>query len=112
MNTVKGKLIPLKSNILVVDMDFSEQKTSSGIIIRSDDGKGHGVKPRWAKVWAVGPEQTDVKVGSWVYIEHGRWTRGVTVEDNDKEFVIRRVDPDSILLESDTKPLDVYLGQE
>lgn len=112
MNTVKGTIRPLRDNILIVDMDFSEQKTAFGIIITSDDGKGHGVKPRWGRVWAVGPEQKDVQVGEWVYVEHGRWTRGITVEDDDQEIVIRMVEPKAIMLRSDEKPQDVYLGVE
>lgn len=103
---------PLGDNILVSDMSFEEQKTASGIVILSDDGKTHGVKPRWAKVWSVGPEQKDVQPGEWIYIEHGRWTRGVKVKENDKEIIIRRVDPDAVLLQSEEKPADVYIGLE
>jgi len=109
MNVVKGKLKPLRDNVLVTDMSFEEQKTASGIIIQSDDGKTHGVKPRWARVWAIGPDQTDVQVGDWIYVEHGRWTRGITVEEEGKQFVIRRVDTNSILLQSTEKPNDVYI---
>lgn len=109
MNVVKGKLKPLRDNVLVTDMSFEEQKTSSGIIIQSDDGKSHGVKPRWARVWAIGPEQKDVSVGDWVYVEHGRWTRGITIEEEGKQFIIRRVDTNSILLQSNEKPNDVYI---
>jgi co-chaperonin GroES (HSP10) len=98
MNVVKGKLKPLRDNVLVTDMNFEEQTTASGIIIQSDDGKSHGVKSRWARVWAIGPEQQDVKVGEWIYIDHGRWTRGIKVEDNGQEIVIRRVETSSILL--------------
>ena len=43
MNVVKGKITPLRDNVLVVDMSFNEQKTASGIVIRSDDGKSEGV---------------------------------------------------------------------
>lgn len=93
-------------------MNFEEQKTTSGIIIRSDDGKSHGVKPRWARVWAIGPEQTDVKVGDWICVEHGRWSRGITVEEDNKEITVRRVDPDCILLIADEKPNDFYIGEE
>lgn len=112
MNTIKGTIKPIRDNVLVTDMSFEEQKTASGIIIRSDDGKGHGVKPRWARVWAIGPEQQDVKVGEWILIEHGRWTRGVKVDDNGEEIVIRRVENKSILLQTDEKPNDVYIGAE
>lgn len=112
MNIVEGKLRPLNDNILVVDMNFEEMKTASGIVIQSDDGKAHGVKPRWCKVWAIGPDQHDVKVGEWILVEHGRWTRGVTVRDEGKEILIRRVENSSVMCSADEKPSDVYIGQE
>jgi co-chaperonin GroES (HSP10) len=112
MNVVKGKLIPLHDNVLVTDMSFEEQTTASGIIIQSDDGKSHGVKPRWCRVWAIGPEQKDVKVGEWIYVDHGRWTRGIKVEDGNDEIVIRRVEVSSILLQADERPTDAYLGMD
>ena len=111
MNVIKGKIVPLRDNVLISDMSFDEQVTSSGIIIRSDDGKSEGIKPRWGRVWAVGPEQTDVKIGEWILVEHGRWTRGITVEDqNGDEVVVRMVETKSILLSADEKPNDVYTG--
>jgi co-chaperonin GroES (HSP10) len=113
MNVVKGKLRPIRDNVLITDMDFEEMKTASGIIVQSDDGKAHGVKPRWCRVWAIGPEQKDVKVGEWIYVDHGRWTRGVKVEDeNGDEIIIRRVELTSILLQADDKPNDFYIGLE
>jgi co-chaperonin GroES (HSP10) len=111
MNVVKGKLRPLRNNVLVIDMGFEEQKTASGIVLQSDDGKSHGVKPRWARVWAVGPEQDEVIIGKWIYIEHGRWTRGIRVEEDGKEIVIRRVDTEAILLQADEKPNDIYIAK-
>ncbi len=112
MNVAQGKIVPIRDNVLITEMSFEEQKTASGIIIQSDDGKSHGVRPRWGRVWAVGPEQKDVKVGEWILVEHGRWTRGVTVkDDNGNEFIIRRVEVKSILASSDEKPSDILLGQ-
>jgi co-chaperonin GroES (HSP10) len=94
-------------------MNFAEQKTASGIIIQSDDGKAHGVKPRWCRVWAVGPEQKDVKVGEWILVEHGRWTRGMTVEDQSgNQITIRGIEAKSIMMSADNPPSDVYIGQE
>jgi co-chaperonin GroES (HSP10) len=112
MNIVKGKIKPLNDNILVADMNFEEMKTASGIIIQSDDGKAHGVKPRWCRVWAVGPDQKEVKVGEWILVEHGRWTRGVTVQEDGKEFVIRRVENVSVMLRADERPADIHIGVE
>jgi co-chaperonin GroES (HSP10) len=111
MNVVKGKIRPLADNVIITDMNFDEQKTASGIIIRSDDGKSEGIKPRWGRVWAIGNEQKDVKVGEWILVEHGRWTRGVTVEDeNGDEIIIRRVEVKSILASADEKPSDIQIG--
>ncbi len=107
-----SKIRPIRKHILVRDMNFGEQKTLGGIILRSDDGKSEGVKPRWARVFAVGPEQTDVKINDWILVEHGRWTRGITVEEDDgTEFTIWRVDPDAILMWAEQKPEGAEFGE-
>lgn len=100
----KIKIIAIRDSVIVSDMDFGEQKTSSGIILRSDDGKVHGIKPRWGKVYKVGPEQTDVREGQWILIEHGRWTRGLEIDDGDGVKTIRKVDTKCILAVSDQTP--------
>ena len=111
MSKVTGKLIPIRDNILITDMDFGEQITSAGIFIPSDDGKSEGVKSRWGRVWAIGPEQLDVKVGEWILLEHGRWTRGVTVvQDDGTEIIIRRADTTAILMVSEEKPDQIIYG--
>ena len=106
----KGKLIPIRDHVIVEEMEFGEQISKGGIIIQSDDGKTMGVKPRWGKVYAVGEKNKDVKVGDWVLIEHGRWTRGMNVEGEDGILrVLRRVDKDAIMITSHKKPGDVYV---
>ena len=102
-NKIKG-LIPLKDHVIVTDMNFGSRSLSSGIILLGDDGKTDGIRPRWAKVYAVGPEQKDVKPGNWILIEHGRWTRGVEVEINEETFTVRRVDASSIMMVSEEEP--------
>lgn len=105
MSKIIGTLRPLKNKIFVSDMQFSIEKTHSGILLPSDDGKGSGVHPRWGKVFAIGPNQKDVKVGQWILLEHGRWSRGITyVNENDEEIEIRLADTKAILLVSDEKP--------
>lgn len=108
MNVVKGKLRPIRNNVFVSDMDFDMRVSTGGIVLPSDDGKTEGIKARWGKVFAVGHEQKDVRVGEWILVEHGRWTRGISVEsENGNEIVIRRVDTDCILATADEKPNDV-----
>jgi co-chaperonin GroES (HSP10) len=111
MSKVTGKLIPIRDNVLITDMEFGEQKTAGGLVLLSDDGKSEGVKSRWGRVWAIGPEQKDVKVGEWILLEHGRWTRGVTVvEEDGTEITIRRADTKAILMVSDEKPDQIIYG--
>jgi len=105
MTVQASKIRPIRAHILVRDMNFGEQYTAGGIFIPSDDGKSEGVKPRWARVFAVGPEQTEVQVDEWIFVEHGRWTRGIEVEDDDgNKFTIWRVDDKGIMMSADEKP--------
>jgi co-chaperonin GroES (HSP10) len=111
MSKVKGKLIPIRDNVLVTDMNFDARVSKGGIVLPSDDGKSEGVRHRWGRVWAIGPEQKDVKVGEWILLEHGRWTRGVTVELEDgTEIIIRRADIKAILMVTEEKPADDIFG--
>ena len=111
MNKVKGKIIPLRDNVIVTDMNFDQQVSKGGIVILSDDGKSEGVKPRWGRVWAVGPLQQDVKVGEWILLEHGRWTRGITVEDeNGNDIIVRMVETKSIMMSADERPSELSFG--
>ena len=108
MKPITGTLLPLYDKILVSDMEFGMEKTASGIYLHSDDGKSAGIHPRWARVFAVGPDQKDVQVGEWVCVEHGRWTRGINYQtDTGEEIVIRMVDNKAIMMSADEKPNDV-----
>ena len=99
------QLRALNDSVIVCDMEFKGRQLSSGVILLSDNGKADGIRPRWGQVYAIGPEQKDVKVGQWVCVAHGRWTRGLDVEDDENgALTIRRVDPKDILLVSDEHP--------
>lgn len=111
MTAIK-KINPIRDHILATDLNFGEQVTSSGIVLRSDNGKSEGVKPRWGRVYAVGPEQDTVSEGDWILVEHGRWTRGIElqIEDTEEKLELFRIDPNGILLVADKKPADLELG--
>jgi co-chaperonin GroES (HSP10) len=93
----------LQDNVLVADMEFDTRITQSGIIIPNDNGTSLGIRPRWGRVYAIGPKQKDVEVGQWIMVAHGRWTRGIDIEDGttDHKRTIRKIDPNDILLVSD-----------
>jgi len=111
----KGKVRAIHNRVIVSDMNFGEQVTTGGIIIQSDEGKDRGIKPRWARVVSKGPENKDpYDVGDWILIEHGRWTRGFDVENDEGEVqTLRTVEAESILLWSDVEPnQDLFGGKE
>ena len=95
---------PLHDHVIVTEMNFKDRTLSSGIVLLGDDAKTAGIRPRWAQVYAVGPDQKDVAVGQWILVEHGRWTRGSEVEIDGEEMTIRRIDATAILMVSDEAP--------
>jgi co-chaperonin GroES (HSP10) len=107
----KEKIRALHSDVIVADMEFDTRITQSGLILPNDNGTTLGIRPRWGRVYAVGPDQTDVHVGQWIMVAHGRWTRGVDIDDGEVAHrrTIRKIDPEDILLvsESDTRPDDL-----
>ena len=102
--TVENDITPLKKRVLVSDMQFGATKSKGGIIILDDDGTEAGIHPRWAKVYAIGNQQEDVRVGQWVLVAHGRWSRALKVKKKDVELEVRMIDENDILLLSDDEP--------
>jgi co-chaperonin GroES (HSP10) len=100
---VKEKFSPLGQHVIVMDMTFDERITNGGIILLNDDMKSSGIRPRWAQIYAVGPDQSNPELvpGKWICISHGRWTRGIDIEDETGKHTLRRVDTNDILLVSD-----------
>jgi hypothetical protein len=101
----REKIRALKKDVLVSDMEFDTRITQSGLILPNDNGTSLGIRPRWGRVYAVGKDQKDVQVGQWICVAHGRWTRGVDIEDGEGTIkrTIRKIDPDDILLTSDSE---------
>lgn len=96
----------LKNSVLVTDMQFNERKLNSGIVLLNDNGTTAGIRPRWGRVYAVGPE-SEFQVGQWICVAHGRWTRGIDIEDADGNTItIRKIDPKDVMLLSDERPSD------
>lgn len=104
----KSQFRPIGSHIIVCDMLFDERISSGGIIIPNDDKKSSGIRPRWCKVYALGPEyKGEIKEGQYICVSHGRWTRGIDITDETGKKTIRRVDENDILLISDEQVNDM-----
>lgn len=108
--SVVKDLFPLRDHVIATDMDFSGRKLSTGIVLLGDDGTTAGIRPRWCKVFRVGPEQKDVKIGQWILVEHGRWTRGLKIEMAGEEIIVRRIDTAAIIGVQDEVPDDDTLS--
>jgi co-chaperonin GroES (HSP10) len=103
----KHQFKPLRDHVIVADMNFAGRQLSSGIILLNDNGKAGGIRPRWGQVYAVGPQQTEIVPGQWICVAHGRWTRGIDIEDETGKHTIRRIDHKDILLVSDEEPAGI-----
>jgi co-chaperonin GroES (HSP10) len=105
-------ITPLHDKVLVSDMEFGEQKTKGGLVLLSDDGKDHGIHPRWGRVYAVGPEhREEYNVGDWVLVEHGRWSRGIDIKDDQgNKITIRLIDINCVMLWDHQRPESVVMG--
>jgi hypothetical protein len=108
----RSEIRAIKKDVIVTDMAFDVRITQAGLILPNDNGTGLGIRPRWGQVYVVGPDQDEVSVGQWVCVAHGRWTRGIDIEDESGKRTIRKIDPKDILLISDneTCPLDDTMG--
>jgi len=108
----RSELRAIKKDVIVTDMAFDVRITQSGLILPNDNGTGLGIRPRWGQVYAIGPDQDDIAVGQWVCVAHGRWTRGIDIEDESGKRTIRKIDPKDILLisDSETCPRDDTMG--
>lgn len=102
-NITQEQIKALHNDVLVADMEFDTRITQSGLILPNDNGTSLGIRPRWGRVYAVGKNQQDVRVGQWICVAHGRWTRGVDIDDGSSvaKRTIRKIDPKDILLVSD-----------
>jgi hydrogenase maturation factor len=60
----------------------------------------------------VGPDQTDVKVGQYILVSHGRWTRGIKIEDEEGTKTIRKVDVNDMLMVSDDPMSDETMSDK
>ena len=99
------KLKAIGNKILCHYIEKGQQLSRGGIVLIDDDNREEGIRPRWMQIYSVGPEVTSVEPGQWVMVEHGRWTHGMTMrDDNNEEFTLWGAEEESILLVSDDEP--------
>lgn len=103
-------LRPLSGNIFAI-LELGERVTAGGILLRDDNGKSEGIRPRWAKIWKVAEDIDYVKPGQWVLCEHGRWTMRTKIKNEQGEdFEFVKLDPNGIMCVQDEEPSDLQFG--
>ena len=101
-------ITPINDRVLVLDLEFGERKSKAGIIITDDDGKTAGIRSRWARVFKVGPKQSELQIGDYVLLDHGRWSRGFEVELDGQKKKLFMIDyPNGLLAISKSKPAEL-----
>ena len=110
----KSQFKPIGAHIIVCDMSFDQRITHGGILLPNDDMKSAGIRPRWGKIYKIGADNKDPDVYEelWVMVSHGRWTRGIDIEDETGKKTLRRVDPNDILLVSDEPMSDETMSDK
>jgi co-chaperonin GroES (HSP10) len=107
------------SNWIAVDLiDTGAKVLQSGIIIQDDDMKKHGIRPRWAKVIAVGPDvhkEGDINPGNFLLLEHLGWTRAIDVDMDGEDTKVYWTIPEKVVLisdETDEKKLPLVTAEQ
>ena len=85
----------------------SYKKSKSGLLIADEDMDPSGIKPRWFEVYSVGEKIDWIKEGQYVYVAHGRWTRGMDIDD----VKLYMLDNKDCMLVSDEKPEEDGYGE-
>lgn len=87
----------------MIDSPENFKRTKSGLYISDKDGSADAIRPRWFKVYSVGEEVNEVAPGQYVYVEHGRWSKGMKVDDDLKLYLLDNKD---MLMVSDENPIE------
>ena len=87
----------------MIDNPGEELKTPGGIILISKDGTESAVRPRWFRVYSVGEDIDWLTEGTYVLVDHGRWSNGMQVDTDLKLYLLDNKD---CLMESDEDPME------
>lgn len=97
------KALANKVLAVMVDKPDGLRKTKGGILLADKDNDVSGIRPRWFKVHSVGEGVDWIKEEQYVYVDHGRWSRGVKLNE---EITLHLLDNKDCLMVSDENPLE------
>ena len=100
---MKIKAVGDKVLASMIDSPDGYKATKSGILIDDKDATENAVRPRWFKIYAMGPKADNaINVGQYVYVAHGRWSNGIKMSNGEKVY---QLDNEEILAVSDEDPM-------
>lgn len=97
-------ITPVGEWIATKIIDKGSKISAGGIIVLDDNMKQSGIRPRWAKVLAVGPDvdpRDNINVGDFLLLEHLGWVRGMEIEVDGTEQTVHWTIPEKIVLIGD-----------
>ncbi len=84
------KIKPLSKRILAELLGLEERVSAGGIILKADNGKDHGIRPRWALIKYVGDgiDWSNPATMCWLHtvVGHEPWKSKMTKAKNSKLF--------------------------
>lgn len=95
---------PLRERVIAELKGLGGRYTAAGVFIPDENRKDSGIRARWALVHYTGEGQNDVRVGEYVLVAHGRWSREFDVEHEGRQVKMVMIDTKEMLA--------VYDGQE
>lgn len=98
------KAMPEKILAYMIESPGGHRKLASGILLPDKDAEASGIRPRWFKVFSVGERIDWITEGEYVLVEHGRWSNGMTVDEEDNKVYL--LDNNGCLATQDTNPLE------
>ena len=98
--------LPNKILAEMVERPGGYRTLASGILLADKDNDTSGIRPRWFRVHSVGEGIDWIKEEQYVYVEHGRWSQGLKVND---ELKLHLLDNKDCLMVSDEHPLEEQL---
>lgn len=101
---------PLRNRVLAELLGLDDRVTTSGIIIKSENGKDRGIRPRWARVVLVGEGIDWCEPGQYVLVAHGRWSRQFECEHAGEKLKLVHLDNKECLIVTDEEPTDDFVG--
>lgn len=88
---------PLRERVIAELKGLGGRYTAGGLFIPDENRKDSGIRARWAQVHYIGEGVRDVRIGDYVLVSHGRWSREFEVDHEGQQVKMVMLDNKEIL---------------